>query len=211
MQTVSEPLRRRRRALFAFRAQAERHLARSTNPDDIDHLETTGRPSIPEGATFHSIRRTYASLMFEAAADPAYGQAQIAHRSARLTLRVYTDLGARKHTAHGWLGALPRAPDPTPTTLRRRVGRLFCGPLEQRLASGPDLLVQGRAAAVADGRAAEVVLEQVREQPEASLGLAGLDVDDLAGAARAGDFVMDAMRGLAAPIPFGVPAAVRSA
>jgi integrase len=37
-------------------------------------LAETDREPIPAGVTFHSLRRTYASLSFELGADPAYGK-----------------------------------------------------------------------------------------------------------------------------------------
>jgi len=62
-----------------------------------------GLPTIPDGSdarprvTFHSLRRTYASLLAEAGADSGYTMSQIGHKSARLTLEVCTDAGNRRH------------------------------------------------------------------------------------------------------------------
>lgn len=72
-------------------------------------LEATGRPLIAADVTFHSLRRTYASLLAEAGADAAYTKAQIGHRSAKLTLEVYTDVGNRRHGANETVGMLLRA------------------------------------------------------------------------------------------------------
>jgi integrase len=71
-------------------------------------LEATGRPLIPADVTFHSLRRTYASLLAEAGADAAYTKAQIGHKSAKLTLEVYTDVGNRRHGANERVGTLLR-------------------------------------------------------------------------------------------------------
>jgi integrase len=74
-------------------------------------LVKAGHEPIPKHATFHSLRRTYASLMAEAGADQAYTMRQIGHRSAALTLEVYTDVGNRKHPATARLGSLLLGPD----------------------------------------------------------------------------------------------------
>ncbi len=71
-------------------------------------LAGSGRPTIPREATFHSLRRTYASLLAEHGADPAYMKAQIGHRSAKLTLEIYTDVGNRRHGANERVGMLLR-------------------------------------------------------------------------------------------------------
>lgn len=63
------------------------------------------KPLIPEHTTFHSLRRTYASLMAERGVDMAYVKRQIGHRSAKLTLEVYADAAARQ-LQPGGLGAL---------------------------------------------------------------------------------------------------------
>jgi DNA-binding XRE family transcriptional regulator len=52
--------------------------------------------------------------MAEAGADPAYTAAQIGHRSARLTLDVYTDVGRRQQGANARLDNLIRPPDWAP-------------------------------------------------------------------------------------------------
>jgi integrase len=74
-------------------------------------LVKAGHVPIPEHATFHSLRRTYASLMAAAGADQAYTMRQIGHRSAALTLEVYTDVNDRRHPATAKLGSLLVAPD----------------------------------------------------------------------------------------------------
>jgi integrase len=42
-------------------------------------LADRGLPTIPDGVTFHSLRRTYASLAAEAGVDPAWTARQIGH------------------------------------------------------------------------------------------------------------------------------------
>jgi integrase len=72
-------------------------------------LEQEGYEPISEAVSFHSLRRTYASLLVAAGADPAYVMAQIGHRKAAFTLDVYTDVGNRRHAANARLGALLRS------------------------------------------------------------------------------------------------------
>jgi integrase len=50
-------------------------------------LEAAGRPMISPDVAFHSLRRTYASLMAERGEAPAYVMRQIGHRNARLPRR----------------------------------------------------------------------------------------------------------------------------
>ncbi len=55
-------------------------------------LAGEGKPPLPEGITFHSLRRTYAALRAELGEHPAITAAQMGHRDPRMTLRVYTDV-----------------------------------------------------------------------------------------------------------------------
>jgi integrase len=56
----------------------------------------------PIGAiTFHSLRRTYASLRCAVGDDVAYTSAQIGHTDARFTLRVYTQATKRRERLSG--------------------------------------------------------------------------------------------------------------
>ena len=76
-------------------------------------LASAGRPTIPAEATFHSLRRTYASLMAEQGVHPAYTMRQIGHRNAKLTLEVYTDV-ANRALERGGLGRLLDSSDWAP-------------------------------------------------------------------------------------------------
>lgn len=55
-------------------------------------LAADDRPPLPEGLTFHSLRRTYAALRAELGEHPAITAAQMGHRDPRMTLRIYTDV-----------------------------------------------------------------------------------------------------------------------
>jgi integrase len=74
-------------------------------------LEKDGGDPIPEGVTFHSLRRSYATMMAEAGAAPAYVMGQIGHRRSSFTLDVYTDVTTRRDAANARLGALLSAPE----------------------------------------------------------------------------------------------------
>jgi integrase len=54
-------------------------------------LAAEDRSPLPDGLTFHSLRRTYAALRAELGEHPAITAAQMGHRDPRMTLRVYTD------------------------------------------------------------------------------------------------------------------------
>ena len=69
-----------------------------------EQLATEDRPPLPEGVTFHALRRTYAALRAELGEHPAITAAQMGHRDPRMTLRVYTDVTeARPWTRLGGL------------------------------------------------------------------------------------------------------------
>jgi integrase len=67
-------------------------------------LAAEDRPPLPDGITFHALRRTYAALRAELGEHPAITAAQMGHRDPRMTLRVYTDVtGMRPRTRLGGL------------------------------------------------------------------------------------------------------------
>ena len=67
-------------------------------------LAKEDRPPLPDGITFHALRRTYAALRAELGEHPAITAAQMGHRDPRMTLRVYTDVtGLRPQTRMGGL------------------------------------------------------------------------------------------------------------
>jgi integrase len=57
--------------------------------------------SVIEPVTFHSLRRTYASLRCAAGDDVRYTAAQIGHEDPRFTLRVYTQATKRRERLSG--------------------------------------------------------------------------------------------------------------
>jgi integrase len=67
-------------------------------------LAKEDKPPLPDGITFHSLRRTYAALRAELGEHPAITAAQMGHRDPRMTLRVYTDVtGMQPRTRMGGL------------------------------------------------------------------------------------------------------------
>jgi integrase len=69
-----------------------------------EQLALKGQPPLPDGITFHAMRRTYAALRAELGEHPAITAAQMGHRDPRMTLRVYTDVtGMRPRTRMGGL------------------------------------------------------------------------------------------------------------
>ena len=84
-------------------------------------LEEEDRPPLPEGITFHALRRTYAALRAELGEHPAITAAQMGHRDPRMTLRVYTDVtGLRPQTGWEACWETPIGHDRAPRTTSRR-------------------------------------------------------------------------------------------
>jgi len=73
-------------------------------------LKKAGRAPI-EGATNHSLRRTFASLLYEAGATPAYVMQQMGHTEASLALEVYSKVMERKRDTGERMDALIRGAD----------------------------------------------------------------------------------------------------
>lgn len=82
----------RNRVLYGAIERANKQLKERELPLIPDG--TDGRPRV----TFHSLRRTFASLCAEAGADPAWTAAQIGHVDPRLTIAVYTDVRNRRES-----------------------------------------------------------------------------------------------------------------
>jgi integrase len=72
-------------------------------------LVEAGMPMIEDGITNHSLRRTFASLLYEAGASPAYVMSQMGHTSAALALEVYAKKMARSRDTGERMDAMLRA------------------------------------------------------------------------------------------------------
>jgi integrase len=68
-------------------------------------------PPIADGVTNHTLRRPFASLLYEAGASPAYVMAQMGHTSADLALEVYARKMERKRDTGQRMDALIRGAD----------------------------------------------------------------------------------------------------
>ncbi len=76
-------------------------------------LAEAGKPPIV-GLTNHSLRRTFASLLYEAGASPAYVMGQMGHTSSALALEVYSKMMSRDRDAGARVDSLVRGADWNP-------------------------------------------------------------------------------------------------
>ena len=68
-------------------------------------------PPIADGVTNHTLRRTFASLLYEAGASPAFVMSQMGHTSADLALEVFARKMERKRDTGERMDALIRGAD----------------------------------------------------------------------------------------------------
>jgi integrase len=80
-------------------------------------LAKAGRSPIGD-VTNHSLRRTFASLLYEAGASPAYVMSQMGHTDPALALEVYTKVMERKRDTGARMDALVRGADWAPMGTR---------------------------------------------------------------------------------------------
>lgn len=73
-------------------------------------LVEAGRSPL-DGITNHSLRRTFASLLYEAGASPAYVMGQMGHTDPALALEIYTKVVDRKRDVGARMDALVRSAD----------------------------------------------------------------------------------------------------
>lgn len=76
-----------------------------------EKLKKVGKPRIAAGITNHTCRRTFASLLYEAGASPAYVMAQMGHASSALALEVYARKMERQRETGARMDALIRSAD----------------------------------------------------------------------------------------------------
>jgi integrase len=69
------------------------------------------QPPVQDGVTNHTLRRTFASLLYEAGASPAYVMAQMGHSSSALALEVYARKMERQRDTGERMDALVRGAD----------------------------------------------------------------------------------------------------
>jgi integrase len=86
-----------------------------------ERLTAQHKPPLPSGLTPHSLRRTFASILFAVGETPPYVMAQMGHTTAELTLNVYARQMARRDGEPDRLRALvyggdmPSVSDAQPT------------------------------------------------------------------------------------------------
>ncbi|HYZ76566.1 MAG TPA: site-specific integrase [Gaiellaceae bacterium] len=78
-------------------------------------LAEEGKPPIQSGVTNHALRRTFASLLYEAGESPPYVMAQMGHTSAALALEVYAKVMQRKRDSGARMDALVRGAELAPS------------------------------------------------------------------------------------------------
>ncbi|HEY5344250.1 MAG TPA: site-specific integrase [Solirubrobacteraceae bacterium] len=77
-------------------------------------LAEDGFERLPEGLTPHSLRRTFASLLFAIGETPPYVMAQMGHTTPNLTLAIYARQMDRRDGEQGRLKALIESPRQRP-------------------------------------------------------------------------------------------------
>jgi integrase len=98
----------KRRNVPRDRRAVSRLLRRAVERANIK-LAEDGWDAISEDVTFHSLRRTYATLMAEAGENPAYTMRQIGHSKATFTWEVYTDVRSRRDRGSSPIGSALQA------------------------------------------------------------------------------------------------------
>jgi integrase len=93
------------------RSNITRQILRSAIAAANKARAKAGLPPIASEVTNHSCRRSYASLLFEAGASPAYVMAQMGHTSSALALEVYARKMERTRDTGERMDALVRGAD----------------------------------------------------------------------------------------------------
>jgi integrase len=93
------------------RSNVRKHVLGATIARANRALEKAKRPLIQEGVTNHTLRRTFASLLYEAGASPAYVMSQMGHTSSALALEVYARKMERQRDTGARMDALIKAAD----------------------------------------------------------------------------------------------------
>ena len=77
------------------------------------------------GLTNHSLRRTFASLLYEAGASPSYVMNQMGHTSASMALEVYSRMMSRDRDTGARLDALVKGVDWAPAGTNDGIDEAF--------------------------------------------------------------------------------------
>jgi integrase len=92
------------------RSNISRQILRRSIDDASAALVEAGGAPIQSHVTNHSLRRTFASVLYEAGASPAYVMAQMGHESSTLALEVYARVMDRKRETGARMDELVRGP-----------------------------------------------------------------------------------------------------
>ncbi len=92
------------------RSNVTRQILAPTIRKANEKLGAAGKQPM-EGITNHSLRRTFASLLYEAGASPAYVMAQMGHTDPGLALEIYTKVMERKRDTGARMDALVKGAD----------------------------------------------------------------------------------------------------
>lgn len=96
------------------RSNITRQILRPTIEQANTNRAKDDRPALSAGVTNHSLRRTFASLLYEAGASPAYVMAQMGHTSSSLALEVYARKMERSRDTGERMDALIRSAEWAP-------------------------------------------------------------------------------------------------
>jgi len=91
-----------------------RVLAKAVEQANAKLAEAETEP-LPSGLTLHSLRRTFASILFAVGEAPPYVMAQMGHATAELTLAIYARQMSRRDGEPDRLRALVEGSNRTPT------------------------------------------------------------------------------------------------
>lgn len=100
-----------RRGTARDRSNVRTRVLKQTIARANQKLDEAGRGPVQEGITTHTCRRTFASLLYEAGASPAYVMSQLGHTSSALALEVYAKKMERERDTGARMDALIRAAD----------------------------------------------------------------------------------------------------
>jgi integrase len=93
------------------RSNVRRHVLARAIDRANKARKKSGRAPVQEGVTNHTLRRTFASLLYEAGASPAYVMAQMGHTSSALALEVYARKMERQRDTGARMDALLKGAD----------------------------------------------------------------------------------------------------
>jgi hypothetical protein len=107
-------------------------------------LAGEGKPPLPDGITFHSLRRTYAALRAELGEHPAITAAQMGHRDPRIMghQRAATPIQAVPTPINR---RRPKTPNPAPLQAVRETGATGLEPAASGVTGRREVMIFGRS------------------------------------------------------------------